>query len=212
MCMCSASRVAVAATVNSSNRLGLVSCNCNNALEAESTFTGGLLTFRQLRKHLPTTKDARPEKPSAEDVAAMQETVYRDASGRKIDTKAERAEAARKKREREERESKKMEWGKGIVQREEEEQHRRELERQRTKDVARYADDEELNKEQKERKRWNDPAAAFLTVCGHFNLRRLNLIVLIRHYHTEKSIKRSSETRIHGTTPTPQPIRHQTWI
>jgi len=67
----------------------------------------------------------------------MQETVYRDASGRKIDTKAERAEAAQRSARGGAR-VEEMEWGKGIVQREEEEQHRRELERQRTKDVARY--------------------------------------------------------------------------
>jgi pre-mRNA-splicing factor CWC26 len=50
------------------------------------------------------------------------ETVYRDTTGQKIDTKAARAEAARVKREREAR---RMEWGKGIVQRGEKEKAKR---------------------------------------------------------------------------------------
>ncbi|TFY73772.1 hypothetical protein EWM64_g10242 [Hericium alpestre] len=96
-------------------------------------------------------------------MVAAQETVYRDVSGRRIDTKAEKAEAARRKREREEREAKKMEWGKGLVQREEAEERKREMERLRTKEFARTVEDVDLNREQKEQMRWNDPAAGFLT-------------------------------------------------
>jgi pre-mRNA-splicing factor CWC26 len=66
------------------------------------------------------------------------ETVYRDATGRKIDTKAARAEAARVKREKEEKEAKRMEWGKGIVQRGEREKARREMELERGKGFERY--------------------------------------------------------------------------
>lgn len=131
---------------------------------AQVPFTGGLLTAKQLREQMPSDKTTHmDEKHLREAREQAQETVYRDASGRKIDTKAEKAEAARKKREKEERDAKKMEWGKGLVQRQEEEERKRELERQRTKDVARYADDEDLNKDLKAQERWNDPAAAFLT-------------------------------------------------
>jgi pre-mRNA-splicing factor CWC26 len=129
-------------------------------------FTGGLLTTNQLRSALPkvqTTTDI-----SREEMEAAQETVYRDPSGRKIDTKAERAEAARKKREKEEKEAQKMEWGKGLVQREEQEKRRLELEKQKTRGFARYADDKELNEELKAKDRWNDPAATFLTASIYF--------------------------------------------
>jgi pre-mRNA-splicing factor CWC26 len=54
--------------------------------------------------------------------------------------------------------------GKGLVQREEQEQRRLELERQRGKAFARHADDKDLNEELKAKELWNDPAAAFLTV------------------------------------------------
>jgi pre-mRNA-splicing factor CWC26 len=108
-----------------------------------------------------TIKPAERPPTPPEELATMQETVYRDSSGRKIDIKAERAEAARKKREREEKEAEKMEWGKGLVQRDEVERQRQ---RAKTTKFARYADDKELNEDLKAQEHWNDPAAAFLTV------------------------------------------------
>lgn len=101
---------------------------------------------------------------TTEEMEAAQETVYRDASGRKIDMKLARAEAARKKREREEKEARKMEWGKGLVQREEQEKRRIQLEKNKSLPFSRQADDRELNEELMARDRWNDPATAFLTV------------------------------------------------
>jgi pre-mRNA-splicing factor CWC26 len=129
-------------------------------------FTGGLLTTKQLRSALP--KNQPTTDVSREEMEAAQETVYRDPSGRKIDTKAERAEAARRKREKEEKEAEKMEWGKGLVQRDEQEKRRLELEKQKTRGFARYANDKDLNEELKAQDRWNDPAAAFLTVRTGF--------------------------------------------
>ncbi|KAB5592212.1 hypothetical protein CTheo_4363 [Ceratobasidium theobromae] len=129
----------------------------------QPVFQAGLMTADQLKKTLPKKNKPTKEEIDEAAAAAAQETVYRDSSGRKIDTKAERAEAARKKREREELEAKKMEWGKGLVQREEEEKRRLELEKEKTRGMARYADDADLNAEQKAQARWNDPAAAFLT-------------------------------------------------
>jgi len=122
---------------------------------------GGLLTAQQLKKALPQSNVATTA--TEEEIAQAQETVYRDSSGRKIDTKAARAEAARLKREREEKEARKMEWGKGLVQKDEEEKKKMELEKLKGKAFARHADDADLNEEQKAKELWNDPAAAFLT-------------------------------------------------
>jgi pre-mRNA-splicing factor CWC26 len=135
-------------------------------------FRGGLLTKKQLRTQLPSSHGPSNEEEDSEAMAAAQETVYRDASGRKIDMKLERAEAARKKREREEREGQKMVWGKGLVQREEAEKRKQEEDRIRQRGFTRYADDEELNRSQKDKERWNDPAAAFVTVRFFPNLSR----------------------------------------
>lgn len=99
----------------------------------------------------------------AEDGPMEEQTIYRDKSGRKIDTKAERAELARQRRAEVEKEMQKMEWGKGLVQREDKERRQRELEDMASKPMARYADDDDMNDEMRDRDRWNDPAAAFLT-------------------------------------------------
>ncbi|KAI0346385.1 hypothetical protein BDW22DRAFT_1368878 [Trametopsis cervina] len=132
-------------------------------VEEESTpFVGGLLTSAQLKKTLPKNT-ARKAELTNEEIEAAQETVYRDASGRKVDMAAEKAEAARKKREREEREAAKMEWGKGLVQRDEADQRKKELETLRSAPFARTKDDVAMNEEMKAEGRWNDPAAAFLT-------------------------------------------------
>ncbi|PPQ95723.1 hypothetical protein CVT26_008366 [Gymnopilus dilepis] len=126
-------------------------------------FTGGLVNAQELKKMLPQHNTTATEKMTEEEIALAQETVYRDAAGKKIDTKAARAEAARLKRLREEQEAQKMEWGKGLVQKEEAEKRRLELEKQKTTAFARHADDKELNEELKAKELWNDPAAAFLT-------------------------------------------------
>jgi pre-mRNA-splicing factor CWC26 len=136
----------------------------------EEQFHGGLMTKKQLRSQLPSQDRRIEEEEDPAALAAAQETVYRDASGRKVDMKLERAEAARKKREREEREAQKMEWGKGLVQRDEAERRKKEEERIRQRGFARYVDDADLNRTQKEQERWNDPAAAFMTVCSPCNL------------------------------------------
>lgn len=103
-------------------------------VEGEFAPRGGLLSQAELQKRFGAqTKTSKEDMPTAE----QQETVYRDTSGRKIDTRAERAEAARRKREQEEMDAKRMQWGKGIVQREETEETRKQMESDRLKGFAR---------------------------------------------------------------------------
>ncbi|KAF8442480.1 Pre-mRNA-splicing factor of RES complex-domain-containing protein [Boletus edulis BED1] len=130
-------------------------------VEEQRPFKGGLIRAEELRKQ--TKSHVKQDEEAQEALEAAQETVYRDASGRKIDMKLARAEAARKKREKEEKDAKKMEWGKGLVQREEREKHRSQLEKNKALPFSRHADDRELNEELKAREMWNDPAAAFMT-------------------------------------------------
>lgn len=131
---------------------------------SKPAFRGGLLSAKELAVRMAEASGDVDVKMSKEEAGRAQETVYRDTSGRKIDVKAEKAEAARKKREREEREAKKMEWGKGLVQRGEEEERKKELEKIKGKEFTRRRDDEEMNARLKDEDRWNDPMAAFLTV------------------------------------------------
>ena len=67
-----------------------------------------------------------------------------------------------------------MEWGKGLVQREDEAKRKAQLEKERNRDLAVYADDKELNEDLKARDRWNDPAAQFLTVSPNVCVFKIN--------------------------------------
>ncbi|KAL8280198.1 hypothetical protein RQP46_007312 [Phenoliferia psychrophenolica] len=124
----------------------------------------------QLKKKREAARELAAKKQAArdrgeddEDVDDPTATVYRDSSGRKIDVKLEKAAKAKEKRDEIEREMKKMEWGKGLVQKEDVERQKREQAEMKFKPLARYADDEDMNNELKDRDRWNDPAANFLT-------------------------------------------------
>ncbi|TFK99598.1 Pre-mRNA-splicing factor of RES complex-domain-containing protein [Pterulicium gracile] len=129
--------------------------------EPAKSFVGGLVSAKDLTKALrPKTVEAKMTK---EQIEAAQETIHRDSSGRKIDEKAERAEAARKKRQREEKDAERMEWGKGIAQREEKEKMKKDAERNRHKGFSRTVDDKELNEDLKSKDLWNDPAAMFMS-------------------------------------------------
>ena len=165
---------------------------------------GGLMNPKELQRILPQNNvvDAA-NGMTEEEIARAQETVYRDSSGKKIDTKAAKVEAARLKREREELEAKKMEWGKGMVQKDEAEKMRRELKKQERTAFARHADDKEMNEELKSRELWNDPAAAFMTV------RRIFLLFITSHRLLEKQKQRPSKTGIYRATTTTEQICHQ---
>lgn len=93
---------------------------------------------------------------------AAPETIYRDASGRVINVAMKRAEARRKAEEEEQKKRDKEKAARGDVQNAEAAKRRAQLQDAKTMTVARHADDAELNDEQKEAGRWNDPAAGFL--------------------------------------------------
>lgn len=92
-----------------------------------------------------------------------EETVYRDATGRRIDISMKRAEARREAEEKARKEREEKENAKGDVQRDAVAKRREELEDAMFMPLARTIDDEDMNRELKERDRWNDPAAMFLT-------------------------------------------------
>ncbi|KUJ14159.1 uncharacterized protein LY89DRAFT_686678 [Mollisia scopiformis] len=91
-----------------------------------------------------------------------EETVYRDATGRRIDISMRRQEARREADEKARKEREELEMQKGDVQRAEKERRKEELDEARFMPLARKVDDEDMNKEMKEVERWNDPAAQFI--------------------------------------------------
>ncbi|KAF4584210.1 pre-mrna-splicing factor cwc26 [Ophiocordyceps camponoti-floridani] len=96
--------------------------------------------------------------------AQEQETVYRDATGRRIDISMKRAEARRAALEAEQRELQAKEALKGEAQLEAARKRREQLSDAKAMAFARTADDEQMNKELREKERWNDPMAQFMQV------------------------------------------------
>lgn len=129
---------------------------------------GGLQTASELAESTKRAKEkeARKRERALQAIEASQgagETVYRDATGRARDTKAEKAEARRQAARDMEKNMERMEWGKGLVQRQDKERRKAELEAEAAAPVARYANDARLNAQQKEQMRWNDPMANMLS-------------------------------------------------
>lgn len=90
------------------------------------------------------------------------ETVYRDATGRRVDLTMKRAEARRAAADAEAKKELAREALRGEVQVEAAARRREELEDARTRGVARGVDDVEMNRELKEKTRWGDTMADFV--------------------------------------------------
>lgn len=91
-----------------------------------------------------------------------QETVYRDATGRRIDLATRRAQARQAAAEARQKETLAKEALKGSVQSEQARERREQLKDAKLMSFARTADDVEMNKDLKETERWNDPMMQFL--------------------------------------------------
>lgn len=138
--------------------------------DEEPQVMGGLMTASQLQ-----AKQSREEKATRARLAQLaretnpeeekksQQTIYRDSTGRAIDTLAEKALAEKKKKEREAKEIDKLQWGKGMVQKANAAETRKEMLRMKDQGF-RGREDEKMNEELKGKQVWNDPAAQFLSV------------------------------------------------
>ncbi|KAJ2898225.1 hypothetical protein MKZ38_004051 [Zalerion maritima] len=91
-----------------------------------------------------------------------QETAYRDATGNRVDVSMQREDARKAALEAEDKERLAVEALRGEVQIEEAKLKRAKLAQARNMALARKVDDEDMNKELKEKERWNDPMARFL--------------------------------------------------
>ncbi|KAL0633505.1 Pre-mRNA-splicing factor cwc26 [Maublancomyces gigas] len=126
----------------------------------------GLQTAAQVIAQLEIQRKAELARIATQDPRESgkgQETIYRDASGRIINIAMQRQEARKKIEEEEEKKRQVVELNKGNVQLVRQVERKKELEDAKYLTLARYADDKELNEDMKEKDRWNDPAAAFLT-------------------------------------------------
>ena len=132
----------------------------------ESGAHAGLQTADQVIAQLKRKQAAEFDRSLAEGAERSgkgTETIYRDASGRIINVAMKRAEARKQAEEEAAKVAAQLEAQKGDVQRAERERRKEALKEAKFMPVARHADDVEMNEELKERERWNDPAAQFLT-------------------------------------------------
>lgn len=95
--------------------------------------------------------------------AKEEETVYRDATGRRIDISMKRAEARRAAAEAQQKALQAKEALKGEVQLEEARERKEQLRDAKLMPFARNIDDEQMNRELKEQDRWNDPMTQFMS-------------------------------------------------
>ncbi|KAJ1658552.1 Pre-mRNA-splicing factor cwc26 [Dispira simplex] len=127
--------------------------------------TYGLQTAAQLHKEKANLALHRQQLMASLDTSVTGRdaaTVYRTKTGKVSDMAAQRAEEAVRRRHEEERLMQHMEWGKGLVQKQDQELKAKRLEDEESRPLARYANDQELNRELSQRTRWNDPATKFL--------------------------------------------------
>lgn len=125
-------------------------------LQSAATVSAQLAARR--RAEISSLSSSQPKKEA--------ETVYRDATGRRVDVSMKRAEL---RREAELAAQKKLEAEmalRGDVQREEARRRREALEDAKVITLARHADDEEMNREMKAQVRWGDTMAAFIKPKG----------------------------------------------
>ncbi|XP_025212668.1 BUD13 homolog isoform X2 [Theropithecus gelada] len=90
------------------------------------------------------------------------ETVFRDKSGRKRNLKLERLEQRRKAEKDSERDELYAQWGKGLAQSRQQQQNVEDAVKEMQKPLARYIDDEDLDRMLREQEREGDPMADFI--------------------------------------------------
>ncbi|KAI4249181.1 MAG: hypothetical protein L6R40_000639 [Gallowayella cf. fulva] len=138
----------------------------DTGMKMESGAHAGLQTADQVTAQLKRKQAEERRRflmDGAEHSGQGKETIYRDASGRIINVAMKRAEARKKAEEEAAKAAAQLEAQKGDVQRAERERRKEALKDAKYMPVARYEDDMEMNEELKDKERWNDPAAQFLT-------------------------------------------------
>ncbi|XP_051044206.1 BUD13 homolog [Phodopus roborovskii] len=90
------------------------------------------------------------------------ETVFRDKSGRKRNLKLELREQRRKAEKDSERDELYAQWGKGLAQSRQQQQNVEDAMKEMQKPLARYIDDEDLDRMLREQEREGDPMANFI--------------------------------------------------
>ncbi|KAK5081514.1 Pre-mRNA-splicing factor cwc26 [Lithohypha guttulata] len=117
--------------------------------------------LKKQKKRAGNQKDGQSDQPAAA-LAPEDETIYRDATGRRIDISLARQQARAAEVAKLQAEKKEREAAMGDVQLRQREQAKQDLDEAKFLTLGRSADDEELNERQKEEVRWDDPMAQYI--------------------------------------------------
>jgi pre-mRNA-splicing factor CWC26 len=140
-------------------QIPLMSSGAQAGLQSAAALTAQLRVRQQLEREELAQLQAAAATPDTE----PQEIILRDATGRRVDASMRRAEARRAAAAAEKAEVAREQLQRGEVQIAQAKERRERLEEAAVMPLARGADDEAMNRELRERERWNDPMAEFLT-------------------------------------------------
>ncbi|XP_064588209.1 BUD13 homolog isoform X2 [Zonotrichia leucophrys gambelii] len=132
-----------AGTMSSGAKAGLVSAD---VLQREK---------QELKKHERSTRHLEEESRNAQ-------TVFRDKSGRKRNLAQEQLEQRLKAEAEAKREEQYAKWGKGLAQERQQQQNVEDAVKEMQKPLARYIDDQDLDRMLREQEREGDPMAALI--------------------------------------------------
>lgn len=110
---------------------------------------------QELQKHERSTKHLEEESRNAQ-------TVFRDKSGRRRNLAQEQLEQKLKADAESKREEQYAKWGKGLAQERQQQQNVEDAIKEMQKPLARYIDDQDLDKMLREQEREGDPMAALI--------------------------------------------------
>ncbi len=144
----------------------IVSDNDDSAPRMGSGGKVGLQTAEDTKRLLEKEERQRhreeKEARKAQKDAPEEETIYRDATGRRIDVSLRRAEIRKQQEAAEAAKKKEREDAMGDVQRQHKEERKQELEDAKFMTLGRGADDEDMNERLKEVVRFDDPMREYM--------------------------------------------------
>ncbi|XP_076214823.1 BUD13 homolog [Aptenodytes patagonicus] len=122
----------------------------------------GLVSADVLRREQQELRSHERNHKHLEEESRHSETVFRDKSGRKRDLAQERLEERQKAEAKSERDEQYAKWGKGLAQGRQQQQNVEDAIKEMQKPLARYIDDQDLDRMLREQEREGDPMADFI--------------------------------------------------
>ncbi|NXA43387.1 BUD13 protein, partial [Eudromia elegans] len=122
----------------------------------------GLVSAEVLRREQQELRRLERSNKRLEEESQHTETVFRDKSGRKRDLAQERLEQRLKEEAQAERDEQYAKWGRGLAQDRQQQQNVEDALREMQKPLARYIDDQDLDRMLREQEREGDPMAEFI--------------------------------------------------